>query len=140
MKSLLMGAIALFTLMTIGCSKTEMQNAQHNNKSIGVLTTPPVSTICPWGDDEDPQPMLYGRVKDEATLVDLTGVCVNLETSSQEFIAVIGTDSLGHYYFNEVDSGSYNLIFSKVGYAAQTIPVTVVATPQEVNTQLTVIP
>lgn len=140
MRSLIIGAITLFTLLTIGCSKTETQTAKENGNTTDFGPAPTTSTVCPWGDDDDPQPMLHGRVKDASTMDDLLGVCVNLKTSGNVFVDVIGTDSSGHYYFNEVSSGSYNLVFSKTGYYTKTIPIVVDTIPQEVSTQLNPIP
>lgn len=131
MLKLVFSAAILFVAL-IGCSKYEserLQTLEGTQLQFG-------ESECPGGDDEDPLPSLRGTVTDTTTLDSLEGVCVKLKTSLDVLVAETGTDSDGHYYFNQVANGTYNLVFSKTGYLNKTIPVTVNSTPLFVHAQL----
>lgn len=134
MKKALIVSSVLFVAILFGCSKNgpETDRAQQES-SIR-------SGECPGGDDEDPLPTLRGTVVDSLSLDSLQGVCVTLETDEYVFVAVIGTDNNGHYYFNEVANGAYQLVFSKSGYIDKTVPVMINSTPLTINAQLRLVP
>ena len=132
MKVSIIGAAIFLAVLITGCSKNETENEQAFDE-VPVLSG---ETTCEGGDDEDPQPMLRGTVVDSTTQDSITGVCVKLVTDQQVFVAIIGTDDNGHYYFNEVNDGDYNLVFYRSGYVTKTIPVSVSGTPQTVDAEL----
>lgn len=122
MKKIALVVASLVTVFVIGCSKYESGN---DTATQDVYGTESVEYLCPEGDDEDPLPTLRGTVTDSVSQDSLQGACVNLFTSTDTFVASIGTDDNGHYYFNSVADGSYKLVFSKTNYITKTIPITV---------------
>lgn len=132
MKKSIIATAILFVVLLVGCSKNE----SDNNKVLEESQVRFEESECEGGDDEDPLPSLRGTVTDTATLDSLEGVCVKLLTTEDVFVAGIGTDSNGHYYFNQVDDGNYKLVFTKIGYITKIIPIVVSSSPQSVNAQL----
>jgi len=128
----LIGAAILLVVFITGCSK----NTSENKPMPDDVAARFLESECEGGDDEDPQPILKGTVVDSTTQDSMAGVCVRLETSGEVFVAIIGTDENGHYYFNHAPSGDYNLVFNKLGYVTKTTPISIVNTPQTVNAQL----
>ena len=91
---------------------------------------------CNEGDDEDPQPIMVGIVSYNSLLsipVPIYHACVELKTTSGTSITITGTNINGHYYFNSITSGTYDLVFSAPGFTTQTIRVTISGTPQTMN-------
>ncbi len=96
-------------------------------------TTPVVIySGCDEGENEDPQPMLSGNVQDDVGN-DIHRACVEIKTTLGVSVDIIGTDSSGHYFFNNVANGSYNLIVSASGYTTEVIPFTVTGSSQTIN-------
>ncbi|KAB2913751.1 MAG: carboxypeptidase regulatory-like domain-containing protein [Bacteroidetes bacterium] len=93
-----------------------------------------VLTYCEEGDNEDSQPMLSGSVSYSSN--PLYHACVEVRTTGGVLVSVIGTDSIGHYFFNVLSNGSYNLIVSYPGLSPKTTPITISGTPQTVNVSL----
>ena len=120
-----LGLTAIFT----SCKK-EVHEETNVAQSSSALVT------CEGGDDEDPRPMLYGTVKDKY-LETVAGACVKLYKGST-LVASTGTNSVGHYYINSVDTGSYDMYFSATGSVSVMIPVTVDSADhqQQVNATL----
>jgi hypothetical protein len=89
---------------------------------------------CTEGDDEDPEPMMCGSIRDNTSFHNpIYHACVELKTTSGVLVATIGSNINGHYYFNKVAAGSYYLVVSASGYATQVIQVTVDGTAQTLN-------
>ncbi|MHB1279523.1 MAG: carboxypeptidase-like regulatory domain-containing protein [Bacteroidia bacterium] len=131
MLKLVFSAAILFVALLVGCSKYESENKADEGSQVQFG-----ESECTGGDDEDPLPSLRGTVTDTATLDSLMGVCVKLTTDADVFVAVIGTDSNGHYYFNQVANGSYKLVFTKTGYVTKTIPTSISSSPITLDAQL----
>lgn len=93
-----------------------------------------VLTYCEEGDNEDSQPMLSGSVSYSSN--PLYHACVEVRTTGGVLVSVIGTDSVGHYFFNVLSNGNYNLIVSYQGLSPKTTPITISGTPQTVNVSL----
>ncbi len=133
---------ALFVVVSIvGCAKEEAGG--EKKKQLVIEDYPQLKTsenVCEGGDDEDPQPMLMGGVIDSIGLTPVSGVCVELRTISDVFVDIIGTDNAGHYYFNEVDTGSYKLVFSREGYFSKVAYFDIIGVPEVVNVQLRKLP
>jgi hypothetical protein len=88
---------------------------------------------CTEGDDEDPEPMLFGEVKDNNPFPNpFHNACVELKTTGGVLIANTGTNINGHYYFNSVVNGVYNIVVTVSGHVPSVVPVTVSGTPQNV--------
>lgn len=95
-----------------------------------------IPDYCDEGEDEDPQPMITGMVYDNSTSNPIYHACVELRTTGGSFVGMIGTDVNGHYYFNSVPNGYYNLTVARAGYTTQIVPITVSGSPQTVNVPL----
>lgn len=119
-----LGLTAIFT----SCKKEASEESKVAVSSSALIT-------CEGGDDEDPRPMLYGTVKDKY-LETVAGACVKLYKGST-LVANTGTNSVGHYYINTVDTGSYSMYFSADGSASVMIPVTVDSANQQIQVNAT---
>ncbi|HCS21246.1 MAG TPA: hypothetical protein DIW47_11915 [Bacteroidetes bacterium] len=131
MLKLVFSAAILFVAF-VGCSKYESERPQ----SLEGTQVQFGESECPGGDDEDPLPSLRGTVTDTLSQDSLAGVCVKLTTEGNSLVAETGTDTNGHYYFNQVANGNYKLVFSKTGYITKSIPVTVSSSPLTVDVEL----
>lgn len=128
----LLGGITLAS-----CTKTEQEINLNDTQRTDVSgNVPAIATFCDEGDNEDPQPMLRGNVTTGAPATPVYHACVELRTSTGTFVAIIGTDSAGHYYFNTVSNGNYYILVNASGFAPSITPVTVSGTPQNVNVVL----
>lgn len=132
MQKLIFTAAIVFVAFIVGCSKYESENNQAPEESV----IQSVDSECELRDDDDPIPILRGTVTDSTTLDSLAGACVKLYTSLDVFVDGMATNSEGFYYFNQLASGSYKLVFSKDGYITKTTPVSIVSTPLYVHAQL----
>lgn len=121
----------IFAVTASSCSEKE-------ETPVPVKTNPSLLSEeegCDAGEDEDPLPMLAGTVKNTSNNP-IARACVEVKTPGGLQIAITGTDSLGHYYFNSVINGNYNLIVTKLGYLPDTTAITVAGTAQTVNVTL----
>jgi hypothetical protein len=92
---------------------------------------------CAEGDDEDPEPLLCGAIRDNTAFHNpIYHACVELRKTDGVLVATIGTNINGHYYFNRIQSGTYNLVVSANGYLTQVIPITISGPPQTIDVNL----
>ncbi len=122
----------IFPLLLLSGSFNSLVDTKTNIDSAPLAAT---ETYCDEGDNEDPQPMLSGAVTDSAGGA-LYHACVEIRTSGGTLVAIIGTNSVGHYFFNSVSNGSYYLKVSYPGYSPKTTAITISGTPQTVNVSL----
>lgn len=136
MKILFMIA-ATFSSALLGYTNKN-QNANEGIKKLGSsFLLQSFENPCNEGDDEDPQPMLNGVVKDNTAAHNpIYHACVEIKTSGGTSVSIIGTNAVGHYYFNSIAIGTYNLVVSAPGYTTQTIPFTVTGSPQTLDVTL----
>ena len=89
---------------------------------------------CQEGDDEDPQPILSGAIRDNTVFSNpIYHACVEVRTTGYVLVSTIGSDINGHYYFNSLANGSYYLVVSASGFTTQSIPFTVSGSSQTLN-------
>lgn len=112
-----------------------LNNVADTKSKIDAAPLAATETYCDEGDNEDSQPMLSGAVTDSVGGA-LYHACVEIRTTGGTFVAIIGTDSVGHYFFNSVSNGNYNLLVSYPGYTTKTTPFTVSGTPQTIDVSL----
>lgn len=129
MKLLLIFATSLSSLFVTGSD--HLEGTKNSNMT---QFSPIIEIPCNEGEDEEPVPMLSGRIADNTMFNNpLYHACVELKTTGGTLVSIIGTNFNGHYYFNSVSNGSYNLVVSASGFTTQTIPITVSGSPQIVN-------
>ena len=130
MKLLIITIASAIGLFTVG-------NKLTDEKKDKVQEVEVVHSYCEEGDDEDPQPILSGRITDNTVAQNpIHHACVELRTTGGAFYGIIGSDANGHYYFNTVPNGNYNMMVTAAGHTTQIVGVTVSGTPQSVNVQL----
>lgn len=136
MKNLFFFLTTISCIFFASCSKSEqvtLQGNQDNVTEMHIMNSSDLTeTYCDEGEDEDPQPMLSGAVTDSVGNT-LYHACVEIQTTGGSPVAIIGTDSSGHYYFNSVSNGTYSLKVSYPGYTPKYTPFTVSGTPQTLN-------
>lgn len=124
-------------LCITSCNKHEQS---EETKSARQEINPNVITLddeCDGGDDEDPQPMLYGIVSDASSHALIAHACVAVYTNpGGSLVNSTGTDANGHYYVNTLSNGTYDLVVSAGGYATQTIPFTISGSPRNIDVGL----
>jgi hypothetical protein len=136
MNHLLIIAVSISSMFTTDFNNREQDYSQEDKKAQTFhLFSPLVENPCNEGDDEDLEPLLSGRVSNIFN-VPIYHACIEIKTLGGSSVAIIGSDINGHYYFNSVASGTYNMFFSAPGYTTQVIPVTVSGTPQPVDAVL----
>ena len=130
MKLLIITIASAIGLFTVGNKLTEEKKDQVQEIKVA-------HSYCDEGEDEDPQPILSGRISDNTVAQNpIHHACVELRTTGGTFYGIIGSDANGHYYFNSVPNGTYNMTVTASGYTTQIVGVTVSGTPQSVNVQL----
>jgi len=108
----------------------------NGDKGVNEIIEPlSLYTSCDEGENEDPQPMLSGGVQDDLGN-DVYHACVEIQTTLGVQVAIIGTDSSGHYFFNSVSNGSYNLVINASGFSPKVTPFSVIGTAQTINVVL----
>lgn len=131
MKIILFSLASALGLVTLGFTHREPET----KKDVPVVQS--VHTECEEGDDEYPQPKLKGRVTDNTpSETPIYHACVEVRTSGGTFVGIIGTDANGHYYFNTLAPGTYNLTVSASGFTTQVVPLTIGSSPLIVNVHL----
>lgn len=128
MKKIIFFIITAGSIVFTSCTKTE-QVVTQTTDNITATGSFDLESYCDEGEDEDPQPALSGNVTDSIGGA-FYHACVELRTTGGVLVAIIGTDISGHYFFNSVSSGSYNLIVSYPGYMPKTVPLTLTGTPR----------
>lgn len=103
------------------------------DKTKTVVVSP--RTACEEGEDEDPHPMISGHVRTVLN-APIQGACIAVKTLSNVQVAIIGSDTFGHYFFNSMPNGSYNLVVTADGFVPKSTPFTVSGVPQNINVQL----
>lgn len=112
-----------------------LSNVADTKSKVDTVPLAATETYCDEGDNEDPQPMLSGAVTDSVGGA-LYHACVEIRTTGGTLVAIVGTNSVGHYFFNSVSNGGYNLKVSYPGYSTKTTPITITGTPQTVDVSL----
>jgi hypothetical protein len=113
-------------------SSTDKVTPQGNATVSQPQHTAELETFCEGGEDEEPEPMIYGAVFNTDSQA-VAGACVAL-TVGNTVIANTGTDSHGHYFFNSASNGTYTVRITATGYVSQNLNAHVVSqVPDEVN-------
>lgn len=106
----------------------------HQETNPGVIA---LDVECDGGDDEEPQPMLYGIVSDASSHAVIAHACISVYTNpGGSLVNATGTDANGHYYVNTLSNGTYDLVVSAGGYTTQTIPFTISGSPRNIDVGL----
>ena len=80
---------------------------------------------------------ISGTVQDAATNMPVSNATVKLQVAdSSEAPMLTVSDASGHFNFDEVSNGAYNLSVTSVGYTRQTKPVTVI--DQNINLKINI--
>lgn len=126
---------SLFVLENVG--KEEEKVSPKVEQSDNVSKADEVPGYCDVGDDEDPQPMLSGIITDNSVSKNpIYHACVEVRTTGGTFVGIIGSNNVGHYYFNSLPNGTYYVTANATGHTAQTVTVNVTGTPQTVDIAL----
>jgi hypothetical protein len=135
MKILLIIATTVSTVLMADYRSQEQNSKTPLKLEECILRMPGID--CTEGDDEDPEPMMCGVITDNTNFHNpIYHSCVELKTTSGVLVATIGSDINGHYFFNRVSAGSYNLVVSAAGYATKVVQVTLDGTPQTIDVVL----
>lgn len=112
-------------------SKKEAAGTSPNKKDVTNTSVNYSESSCDGGDDEDPEPMIYGHVSNGSKR--LAGACVALMSGS-DVVATSGTDLSGHYYFNAATNGTYDIRVIAPGYTVKYTQVIITnQVPDEAN-------
>jgi hypothetical protein len=138
MKLLIIFVSSIASLFILENVAKEKEKAKPQvEQSDNVSKTDEVPGYCETGDDEDPQPMLTGTITDNSVAKNpISNACVEVRTTGGVFVGIIGSNNVGHYYFNSLANGTYYVTANATGHTAQTATVNVSGTPQSVDIAL----
>src|SRR5687767_9896348 len=127
MKNLIFCMLMSGALLSSSCSKNEtvIENAEIRPEAKD-------PSECDEGDDEQPIPTLVGTVKDTLNLP-IYHACVVVRDAQNFQVASIGTDSLGHYFFNYLPNATYQVTASQSGYISSTQQIQIIGLPRTLN-------